>query len=153
MGKKKLKNEKIFEIKEAQSGLRRKKKAIQYDCPHKDHKGNVTVKYKNDSEHPYLFKCKQCRAKIDLAILNTEERGELKDQLKGAKKTIESFINLAKIQSNKNDKEILKIFAETQKRNDITYRLLKKLIKPNIQNKKRKKHRLNVSYGSKTLYN
>lgn len=147
----KLKNEKLWEIIKEQSGLKRKKKALQYECSHKDRKGAVSVKYMHDPDNKFLFRCKQCRKKIDLGILDEDKKGALDTQLKNARKTIISFVDLVKLQSGPKDKKVLEVLANGLKALDVNYHLLKKLIKPNKAKKKLGRHKLNVMYGGKSV--
>jgi hypothetical protein len=146
--------EEIYEIISAKRGLNLKKKAIQFDCPHKDKKGNYALRHINNSSNKYLFKCKICKDhKIDLSILDTEHNGPVYDQIKAAFNKFKSAIDLAKLQSNSKDEKILEIFSSTLKKMDATKRILKKTLKQSNKKGKKKfqKVGLNVTSGGHSI--
>jgi hypothetical protein len=105
----------------------------------------------HDPENKFLFRCRQCRKKIDLSILDEHENGALEVQLKKARKAMISFVDLVKLQSGPKDKKVLDVLASGLKALDVNYHLLKKLIRPNKQKKKLGRHKLNVMYGGKSV--
>lgn len=152
MGKKKKfeRIEEIYEIETAKSGLKMKEKAIQFECPHKDKKGNYTLKRAKGKGNDYLFKCNRCHdKKIDLSICNpnnpTNGGGNKYEQLKHAIATVKSAIDLAKLQSNSKDEKTLKLFATTLKNNWACKRILKKIFRNTDNGGKKKFHKTSLN--------
>ena len=141
----------LLELSNAQKGLKIKKKAIQYECPHKDRKGNWMLKQVRGND--FVFKCKLCKdKKVDLSILDAS-KGSINEQLKGAFKVFKSGVDLAKIQSNSKDTKTVEILASTLKTLYACRTILKKALKQEKPNRKKGgKRNINVASGGKTLF-
>lgn len=141
----------LLDLSNAEKNIRLKKKGIQFECCHKNHKGVIALKPTN--KEPYLFKCKICKdKKVDLSILDPQ-KGSVKSQLKGAFKTIKSACDLAKMQSSNKDEETVKMIAGALKKTWATIRVLNKALRENDRNKKKfKKKSINVASGGRSLF-
>ena len=149
---KKTKNQlaELLELTNAQKGLKLKKKSIQFECCHKDHKGNLALKW--SGKDPFVYKCKICKDKnVDLSILN-DKNGTIKEQLKGAFKVIKSACDLTKMQSSAKDEKTVELIAGSLKKTWATIKVLTKALRSNTSNKKKfKKKSINVSSGGRSL--
>lgn len=148
MGKKN-KSAELLDLFMQQRGIKMKKKAIQFECPHKDRKGNIKLRTTNKE---YVFKCKICRdKKVDLSIVD-KSKGEINDQINAAYRTFKSAIDLAKIQSSPKDTKTLEMLASTLKKIWSTKRVLKKILEPSKGKKKFAKRGVNVVQGGRSLF-
>ena len=148
MGKKN-KSAELLELFMQQRGIKMKKKAIQFECPHKDHKGHIRLR---STGKEYVFKCKLCRdKKVDLSIVD-RSKGEIGEQINAAYRTFKSAIDLAKIQSSSKDTKTLEMLASTLKKVWSTKRVLKKILAPAKGKKKFSKRGVNVAQGGRSLF-
>lgn len=146
---KKNKSAELLELFMQQRGIKMKKKAIQFECPHKDRKGNIKLKTTNKM---YVYKCKICKdKKVDLSIADIS-KGSINDQINAAYRTFKSAIDLAKIQSSSKDTKTLEMLASTLKKIWSTKRVLKKVLEPAKGKKKFVKRGVNVATGGSSLF-
>ena len=107
MGKKdKNRLAELLELATQSKTLKAKKKAIQFECCHKDRKGNFALKA---TDKDYVFKCKICKdKKVDLSIMDPA-KGSIEDQLKAAFKTI--WYNQSGLSQRRKGEMYVKIYA------------------------------------------
>mgnify|MGYP006336792429 FL=1 len=151
MGKKdKNRLAELLELATQSKTLKAKKKAIQFECCHKDRKGNFALKA---TDKDYVFKCKICKdKKVDLSIMDPA-KGSIEDQLKAAFKTIKSACDLAKMQSSNKDAKTIELISTSLKKTWATIKVLKKALKSNGSKKKKfKKRNMNVATGGRSLF-
>lgn len=152
MGKKgkKFDQNALYELAKEAKGIKMKKKAVQFACCHKDKKGNFKLKPVKGTD--FVFKCKVCKDKrVDLSILD-QSKGTIKEQLKKAYRTFKSSADLIKLQSGKNDEEILMKTIDTLKKTYAYVKMATKVLKINKKAKKFNKRNVNVTNSGKSLF-
>ncbi|MDY5647019.1 MAG: hypothetical protein SPF22_08465 [Candidatus Onthovivens sp.] len=140
----------LLEIRNNQKSLKYKKKALQFECCHKDKKGNFTLKPVNGKD--YIFKCRQCKdKKVDLSCVDPQN-GTINEQLKRHYKGLKSIIDFAKLQSNRKDEKLIETFASTLKKIYTCITILKKSVGQR-RDKKNKftKRGIHVTNGGRSL--
>ena len=151
MGKGFTQLEELYKLTQQSNEIDLKKRALQHKCCHKDRKGRYTIKPVDGKN--YVFKCKQCKAKLNLSIMDEDNNGPMKEQLKNATKTLKSAFDLFKLQADVNkDKKLIDFAASTMNSVLSMRRLFKKVICREFQPKKKKnRYTLNVSSGGRSL--
>lgn len=140
----------LLEIRNNQKSLKYKKKALQFECCHKDKKGNFTLK---STGKDYVFKCRQCKdKKVDLSCVDPNN-GTIKEQLKRHYKGLKSIIDFAKLQSNRKDEKLIETFASTLKKIYTCITILKKSVGQTRNGKKKvSKRNVHVATGGRSLF-
>ena len=148
--KKKSKNVETSKIREAMKVINKKiydsgmeKKELQCQCIHKSHnKGKFWL---SRTEERTVFKCKECRSKIDFAPVADDKatRDDIRDYVKGTTKELLNMANIVKVvMDSKYDDKVIK-FISKMMYNVIKFRkfaeaVLADGLKPNKRNKKGK---------------
>lgn len=139
----------LWELTKASKKLKMKKKAIQFECVHKNKHGKLMLRSTSD---PYVFKCKMCKdKKVDLGICNPAN-GTIEQQLKTSYRIVKSSFDLMKLQSSPKDSAIVATGADLMRRLYAYVKVAKKVLpRDNGKKKKWRRQGLNVTSGGRSV--
>ena len=145
----------LSEIKKGQYKLFLQEKNEQYNCSHKTHKGALRIKA---TKVEGVFKCRECGTKMDFRPIANKSAKDIKSDIKAWRKLGHTYANLAKLQADYGDRDIIKKIAKFQGSLDFTAKVFKVLFVKGVgktfkqKNKNKYKNNLRVSGGGASLF-